>query len=135
MACSTFPKLNSARTGAQGKEPQDFDEFWRRTLDEACPFDRTPEVTSVDTPLATVDVFDVRFPGSGGQPIAAWLRVPRGATGPLPAVAEYVGYGRGRRYPEESLLWAACGFAHLQMDTRGQGSVWSIGDTCDEVMS
>ena len=30
---------------------------------------------------------------------------------------------------------ASAGFAHLQMDTRGQGSGWSLGDTPDEAPS
>jgi cephalosporin-C deacetylase len=28
-------------------------------------------------------------------------------------------------------MWAAAGYAHLVMDTRGQGSGWSVGDTPD----
>ncbi|MFF1875601.1 acetylxylan esterase, partial [Kitasatospora herbaricolor] len=75
------------------------------------------------TALTTVDVFDVRFNGAGGQSVAAWLRIPAGATGPLPVVVEYDGYGRGRGEPEQNLLWASAGFAHLEMDTRGQS--WS----------
>jgi cephalosporin-C deacetylase len=31
----------------------------------------------------------------------------------------------------ERFLWAAAGYAHLVMDTRGQGSTWSVGDTPD----
>ena len=115
-----------------GEEPADFDAFWQRTIYEARAFGGAPSVVLVETPLDTIDVYDVRFPGFGGQPVAAWLRVPRGATGPLPAVVEFVGYGGGRGYPEESLLWASSGFAHLHMDTRGQGAGWSVGDTGDE---
>lgn len=115
-----------------GKEPADFDAFWQRTLSAARTFDSRPEATPVETPLTTMDVYDVRFPGFGGQTISAWLRVPHGAHGPLPTVVEYVGYGGGRGYPEESLFWASSGFAHFQMDTRGQGAGWSVGDTGDE---
>lgn len=35
----------------------------------------------------------------------------------------------------ENLLWASAGYAHLQVDTRGQGSGWSRGDTADSVGS
>ena len=35
----------------------------------------------------------------------------------------------------ESILWAAAGYAHLVMDTRGQGSGWSTGDTANPVGS
>ncbi len=36
----------------------------------------------------------------------------------------YVGYGGGRGLPFEWLTWAAAGYAHLVMDTRGQGWGW-----------
>jgi cephalosporin-C deacetylase len=81
--------------------------------------------------LTTLDVYDVTFAGWAGQPVRAWLRVPAGATGPLPAVVQFVGYGGGRGAAAENLFWASAGFAHLQMDTRGQGSGWSIGSTPD----
>ncbi|MEU4478955.1 acetylxylan esterase [Micromonospora sp. NPDC023966] len=113
------------------REPDDFDAFWADTLAEARECDGDLAVTPLDTPLTGLDVFDVTFPGFAGQPVKAWLRVPRGAAGRLPTIVQYVGYGGGRGHPLENLLWAAAGFAHLQMDTRGQGSGWSRGDTPD----
>jgi cephalosporin-C deacetylase len=80
-----------------------------------------------------VDVYDVTFSGFDGQSIKAWLRVPAGTTTPLPTVVEFVGYGGGRGYPTEDATIAASGFAHFHMDTRGQGSTWSVGDTPDIV--
>lgn len=132
MALFDLPEKELRTYMGSGTEPADFEAFWNRTLAEARGYDQPCVVTPVDSNLATVDVYDVRFPGFGGQPVAAWLRVPRGASGPLPAVIEFVGYGGGRGYPEESLLWASSGFAHFHMDTRGQGSVWSVGATGDE---
>ncbi|KRC51882.1 hypothetical protein ASE16_02085 [Leifsonia sp. Root227] len=105
------------------QEPTDFDDFWTRTLAEARIHPLGVEWSPAATALTTVDVFDVRFNGAGGQPIAAWLRIPAGARGPLPVVVEYDGYGRGRGTSEQNLLWASAGFAHLEMDTRGQS--WS----------
>jgi len=112
-------------------EPDDFDAFWAATLDETRAHPIDVRVEAVDTGLTTVDVYDVTFAGWAGQPVRAWLRVPAGATGPLPAVVQYVGYGGGRGAPTENLFWSATGHAHLQMDTRGQGSGWSRGDTPD----
>jgi len=59
------------------------------------------------------------------------MQVPARATGPLPTVVEYVGYGGGRGLPTEWLLWASAGYAHLVMDTRGQGGTWRSGGTDD----
>ena len=112
-------------------EPGDFDDFWDATLAETRAHPLDLRVERVDTGLTTVDVFDVTFAGWAGQPVRAWLRVPAGATGPLPAVVQFVGYGGGRGAAVENLFWASAGFAHLQMDTRGQGSGWSVGATAD----
>ncbi|WP_431963091.1 acetylxylan esterase [Actinacidiphila sp. bgisy160] len=113
--------------------PADFDDFWRTTLDDArAAGTASVTVTPASGPrLRTVAVYDVTLPGFGGEPVRAWLRLPRGAEGPLPAVVQYVGYGGGRGHALDNLLWASAGFAHLHMDTRGQGSGWSRGDTPD----
>nr|WP_280696840.1 alpha/beta fold hydrolase [Kitasatospora sp. GP82] len=103
-------------------EPADFDAFWERTLAEARAAGGEVRLTPVtDTLLTTVDVHDVRFPGWRGEPVAGWLLTPRGATGPLPTVIEYLGYSRGRDIPTEWLVYPSAGFAYLVMDTRGQG--------------
>ena len=46
-------------------------------------------------------------------------------------MVKYAGYGGGRGLVHDHLLWPAAGYAHLVMDTRGQGSAWSQGDTPD----
>jgi cephalosporin-C deacetylase len=103
-------------------EPEDFDAFWAETLAEVRSHPLAPSWTPVtDTFLSTVDVFDVRFAGWAGQPVAGWLILPRGAEGPLPAVVEFIGYSGGRGLPEERLLYASAGYAHLVVDSRGQG--------------
>ena len=117
-------------------DPPGFDEFWAGTIAEARALGRTAaplSVAPVDSGLLTVDVYDVVFPGFAGEPIRAWLRVPAGsrAAHSLAAVVQFAGYGGGRGRPWGGLFWASAGFAHLQMDTRGQGSGWSAGATGD----
>lgn len=99
--------------------PDDFDEFWDSTLAEARSLPIKVEATPVDTPLRTLDVYDVTFSGFGGDRIRAWLRTPRGSAG-LPAVVQYHGYGGNRGSAVENLTWASAGFAHLQVEVRGQ---------------
>lgn len=111
--------------------PDDFDDFWSSTLAESRAVGGDVEVRPVLSGLTTVDVYDVTFPGYRGQPIRAWLRVPAGSRDPLPTVVEFVGYGGGRGRAQDNLFWASAGFAHLHMDTRGQGSGWSVGETPD----
>jgi cephalosporin-C deacetylase len=109
--------------------PGDLDEFWARTLaaNPALP----PRFERVDSGLRLVDTFDVTFTGYGWAPIKGWLHVPAGTTDRLPVVVQYVGYGGGRGLAHEFPLWAAAGYAHLVMDTRGQGSAWRPGHTPD----
>jgi cephalosporin-C deacetylase len=111
--------------------PNDFDDFWQTTLDEARQHPLEARFKSVDYGLKTIETFDVSFAGYGGQAIKGWLLLPKQREGKLPCVVEYIGYGGGRGFPIDWLLWASSGFAHLVMDTRGQGSVWSKGDTPD----
>jgi cephalosporin-C deacetylase len=112
-------------------EPPGLDAFWKATLSEANTHPLNAVFTPVDTGLTVLESFDVTFAGFGGDPIRAWLHLPAHRTGPLPCVVEYAGYGGGRGLAHERVLWATAGYAHLVMDTRGQGSGWSVGDTPD----
>jgi cephalosporin-C deacetylase len=112
-------------------EPSDFDAFWRATLAEARQYPLDPHFAPVDFGLQTVVIEDASFNGWGGQQIRGWFMRPRDATGPLPTMVEYLGYGGGRGFPFERLLYPSAGYAYFLMDTRGQGSTWSRGDTPD----
>ncbi len=113
------------------EEPDDFDTFWQATLAEARSHSLHPRFTPVDVGLRTVETYDVTFNGYGGQAVKGWLLLPRYRNGKLPCVVEFIGYGGGRSFPTQWLLWSSAGYAHLVMDTRGQGSGWSRGDTPD----
>ncbi|MGW1225611.1 acetylxylan esterase [Streptomyces sp. NPDC001478] len=103
-------------------EPEDFDAFWRETLDQQRGFALDATFEPVPNGLVTVDTFDVTFSGYGGHRVRGWLQLPVTRTGPLPAVVEYLGYNSGRGAPHEKRLWADAGYAHFIMDTRGQGA-------------
>jgi cephalosporin-C deacetylase len=124
-----FEQLQTYRPDRQ--EPVDFEAFWRETLENTRQHPLEARFDPVDYGLRTVEAFDVTFNGYGGQPIKGWLLLPRQRTGPVPCVVEYIGYGGGRGFPTDWLLWSSAGYAHLVMDTRGQGSNWRRGDTPD----
>lgn len=121
----SLPELHEYRPDV--REPRDFDDFWAETLGRSRAAARPPVLERLDVPFTTLDVFDVTFSGFDGDPVKAWLLLPRGVDGPLPAVVEFVGYGGGRGLPVDHLTWASAGYAHLVMDTRGQGSGWGSG--------
>ncbi|RKE17112.1 alpha/beta fold hydrolase [Streptomyces sp. TLI_171] len=102
--------------------PADFDAFWADTLAEARRHD-TPVTAELrtDTHLTAFDAYDVRFPGWNGEPVAAWLLLPHATREPLPVIVKYLGYSGGRGLPGEHLLPPAAGYAHLVVDSRGQG--------------
>jgi len=124
-----LPELETYRPPVA--EPDDFDAFWAAQVAEAEFFPLRAQFEPVAGPLQTVEVFDVSFAGHNNASIRGWLLVPRHRSGPLPTIVEYVGYGGGRGLPHESLLWSAAGYVHFLMDTRGQGSGWSTGDSPD----
>jgi cephalosporin-C deacetylase len=110
--------------------PEDLEEFWRTTLDgggEPATF------TPVRSGLVAVDTFDVTFAGYDGAPVKAWLHLPAAPlrSGPLPGAVQYQGYNGGRGLTHEHVFWATAGYAHLVVDTRGQGSGWTTGATSD----
>ena len=113
------------------QEPADFDSFWAQTLKTSRKTPMKPNFKAVSFGLSGLETYDVTFPGYSGQPIKAGYIRPKSVGKRLPCVVEYIGYGGGRGFPSDWLLWAACGYAHFIMDTRGQGSSWRKGDTAD----
>lgn len=132
MALFDLPLAELERYAPEVPEPDDFDAFWAGTLKQAETAPVLINVTPVDTGLSLLDTWDVTFAGFDGHPVRGWFSRPRGTGAILPAVVEYLGYGRGRGLPHERLTWAAAGYAHLLMDSRGQGDQYGNGgDTPD----
>jgi cephalosporin-C deacetylase len=128
------PELGAYRSGVE--TPADFTSFWDDTIAKARAAGGQAAVVPVKTNLRAVEAFDVTFPGFGGHPVKGWLVLPAQRAGRVPLVVQYIGYGGGRGLPHEHLHWAAAGYAHFRMDTRGQGtSISSVGDTADPVGS
>ena len=119
---------------ASFEEPADFDDFWATTLAAARQHELAPSFQPIDIGLTAINTFDVTYRGFGGHEIKGWLHLPAHAGGAaLPGVVQFQGYGGGRGLPHENVLYALAGYAHFVMDTRGQGSGWSVGDTPDPV--
>jgi cephalosporin-C deacetylase len=114
--------------------PDDFDSFWAGTLAESRAHPIDAEFVPFDAGLTAFDVFDVSFAGFGGHRVRGWYISPR-ENDDRGAVVKFIGYNGGRGFPHEHLLWPSTGRPVLVMDTRGQGSGWSRGDTADPVGS
>lgn len=111
--------------------PPDLDDFWAGTI-AGLP-EPAASYLQVSSGLATVETWDVELAGCDGAPVRAWLHLPAGPlrSGPLPGVVQFQGYNGGRGLAHEHVLWASAGYAHLVVDTRGQGSGWTTGATGD----
>jgi len=105
--------------------PDDLIDFWTGTLAESRTHDLALTREPYDNKLALIDTEDLGYAGFGGTPVRAWLHKPAGAAGPMPTVVQFHGYSHGRGFPHATTLWAQAGYAHLVMDTRGQG--WNRG--------
>lgn len=112
-------------------EPENFDAFWQSTLKEARTFPLETVFQLVDYSLSLIEAYDVTFNGYGGQAVKGWFLIPKGTKQPLPCVVQYIGYGGGRGFPTDWLLYPTAGYCTFVMDTRGQGSTWQHGDTPD----
>jgi cephalosporin-C deacetylase len=133
MALWDLPLEELERYAPTVEEPADFDAFWAETLAVTRAHELAVALEPVESGLAVVRSWDVTFSGFVGNPIRAWLHLPatREPGERLPAVVQYQGYNGGRGLVHEHVLWAVAGYAHLVMDTRGQGSGWTVGDTAD----
>jgi len=135
MPYDDLPKEQLAAYLPELASPPDLGQFWSTTLAESRALARPPLFSKVGTRLVLVDAFDVTFSGFAGHPVRGWLHLPANLDHPVPAVVRFQGYGGGRGSALEVSAWALAGYASFVMDTRGQGSSWSSGDTPDPVGS
>ena len=128
--------LDQLRTYVSSTQaPHDLEAFWARQVAGARSLAEAPSIKPVETGLSRVSTHDVWFSGAHGHRIGAWYHLPAGVEGPLPVVVTYQGYGRGRGLSHEVPLWVNAGYACLEVDTRGQGAAYGVGDTPDPVGS
>ena len=123
----TFDELQ--RYAPDVAEPADFDEFWRDTLAEAAAAPVLVDVRPEPTDLRLRRHLGRHVRRLRRRPRPRLVHPPGRRREPLPAVVEYLGYGRGRGLPHERLTWPVAGYAHLLMDNRGQGGQYGAAAT------
>lgn len=110
------------------KQPN-FEKFWEKSLSM---FPKSePKLTAIDSPIKTLDIFDVTIEGFNGDPIKGWFLTPKSLSEKMPLITIFEGYGGGRGEATEWLFWPSAGYPTLVMDTRGQGGGHRRGDTPD----
>lgn len=107
----------------------DFEKFWQESLSMYPKAD--PVLTPVDSPIKTLDIYDVTILGYNGDPIKGWFLSPKALSEKRPLITIFEGYGGGRGEAIEWMFWPSAGYPTLVMDTRGQGGGHRRGVTPD----
>ena len=103
-------------------KPADFEEFWRRALEELDGTNPEPELLPVD-PLGSrkVETFDLRFTGVGGARVYAKYLRPSEQKKPSPSLLLFHNYNGNSGNWNDKLPYVLEGFSVAAMDCRGQG--------------
>ena len=101
--------------------PDDFDEFWDKSVAEVYAIDPQATFERVDFPSVAAECYDLTFTGTKGARIYAKFVKPAKTEGKIPAVLTFHGFGAMSGSWRSLLPLASQGFAVAMMDCRGQG--------------
>ncbi len=102
----------------QVSRPDDFEDFWKRTMAELAEIPLEPRI--VPDPLRStpdVRVSQATYRSLGGLEIFAWYCLPAKGAGPFPAIVHLPGY---KGEPALRRDWGAKGVATLTVAVRGK---------------
>lgn len=116
-------KLSKYQGMAQ--KPSDFNEFWRKSLEEMNALPMSYQVTKVDIPSNVASAFHLWFTGVSGARIHCQLITPKNMDKSIPhrAIIQFHGYHTDSGDYQDKFGWAAEGFVVLALDARGQGGL------------
>ena len=118
-----MPLEELERYAGTNPRPDDFDDYWKRALDQ---LDETPpQVELHEAPFFAPHArcHDLYFTGVGGARVHAKLIRPRETAGGAPAVLRFHGYTGNSGDWSNYLGWAGAGFVTGALDCRGQGGL------------
>lgn len=103
--------------------PQDFDEFWEKSLKEMRSTDSKVELIQADFQAPGVECFHLYFTGVGGARVHAKLLRPSKVDKPHPAILMFHGYTGNAGDWSDKLAYVAQGYTVAALDCRGQGGL------------
>ncbi|MBN2553573.1 MAG: acetylxylan esterase [Spirochaetales bacterium] len=104
-------------------KPEDFEEYWRRALEELEAAADEVELIPAGFRSSTAACFDLFFSGVGGARIHAKYLRPATADGPHPAVLLFHGYTGNSGDWQDKLSFVSQGYSVAALDCRGQGGL------------
>ncbi|MEH7480974.1 acetylxylan esterase [Neobacillus drentensis] len=100
----------------------DFDEFWKKTIQQAKAIPLNAEKILVDYPSTHVKVYDISYNGMDETRISGWFIVPAFMKkDKYPCLIHYHGFSGSRGEPSDFMHWITMGVAVLSVDCRDQG--------------
>ncbi len=110
--------------------PDDFDEFWDRSVAEMAAIDPEVEMRPFPLKASGAECFDLYFTGMGGARVHAKYLRPKHAPEPHPALVMFHGYGASSGDWADKLGYVAQGYSVAALDVRGQaGTSQDVGGT------
>ncbi len=103
--------------------PDDFDEFWEKSLTEMKAVDPQVELVPAEFETSFADCFHLYFTGVGGARVHAKFVRPKKIQDPSPAVLMFHGYSGNAGDWSDKLGYAAMGHIVAALDCRGQGGL------------
>lgn len=103
--------------------PDDFDEFWNRSLEELDSIDPCLELIPYPFPSSAADMFDVWFTSTKGARIHSRIAIPGGVRKKMPAVIHFHGLSCSCDRWNTLLIYASQGYVSATLDCRGQGGL------------
>lgn len=100
----------------------DFDLFWKVTLEQGRQMPLNPEMKKIDYPSPYVEVYEISYCGFDETRIHGWYLVPVFANkAKYPCMIQYHGFMDSRGFPWQVMQWVMMGMAIVTIDCREQG--------------
>jgi cephalosporin-C deacetylase len=123
MPVFEMPREELRAYGGVNPKPEDFDEYWRRALEELRHTEDRIELAPGEFESAVAECFELFFTGVGGSRIHAKYLRPKKGTSPHPAVPLFHGYSISSGDWQDKLSFVSQGYSVAAMDCRGQGGL------------
>ena len=101
--------------------PEDFDEFWDRSIAEMNEIDPCPNFKKIDFPSVIADAYELTFTSTKNARIYAKFMRPKNIEGKAPAILMFHGLSGCSSEWSSLLNYVSQGFCVAFMDARGQG--------------
>jgi len=101
-------------------KPEDFDQYWEKSLKEMKSIDAEVELRPYKTSSKYAECFDLYYNGVEGARIHAKYLRPKNSKGPHPAICMFHGYSANSGEWVDKMNYVAQGFCVAALDCRGQ---------------